>query len=87
MKKASDTQCARDLLAGFVHTQPPVDSMVDQIANHIAAHRIRETDPLRSSLNRVTGSLGLIINGARADAPGHKANYEHARKVLDADQE
>jgi hypothetical protein len=38
----SDRQCARDLLAGFAHTQPPVEFMLEQCANHIAAHRERE---------------------------------------------
>lgn len=41
-------------------------------------------DKMRSALLRVTGSLGLIIKGARADAIGHKANYELALALLDA---
>lgn len=51
-----------------------------------AAERLRETGrenaTLRSALVRATGSLGLVIKGASADAPGHKDNYGHARKAL-----
>ncbi len=39
----SDRQCARDLLAGFAHTQPPVEFMLEQVASHIAAHRESES--------------------------------------------
>lgn len=38
----SDRQCVRDLLAGFAHTHPSVEFMLEQCANHIAAHRERE---------------------------------------------
>lgn len=43
----------------------------------------RENSKLRSALNRVTGSLGLIIGGAGAHGAGHKDNYENAKRVLD----
>lgn len=43
----------------------------------------RDKERLRSALLRVTGSLGLIIKGAGASGPGHKANYDHAKAVLD----
>lgn len=44
----SDRQCARDLLAGFAHTQPPVEFMLEQCANHIAAHRERIEEAIRA---------------------------------------
>jgi hypothetical protein len=37
------------------------------------------------ALLRVTGSLGLIIGGAGANAPGHLENYEYAKRILAGD--
>lgn len=42
-----------------------------------------QEDALRSALMRVTGSLGLIIGGAKATGTGHKENYENAVRLLD----
>lgn len=39
-------------------------------------------DRLHSALLRTTGSLGLIIAGAGASAPGHKASLAEAKEVL-----
>lgn len=50
----------------------------------ISAEKLADNQELRSALLRVTGSLGLLLRGARADGPGHKDNYEHAMRVLDA---
>lgn len=49
----------------------------------ILAETKKENERLRSALLRVTGSLGLIINGAGASGTGHKENYDHARAVLE----
>ncbi len=38
MTTESDRQCARNILAGFAKTEPPSDFLVEQAANHIAAH-------------------------------------------------
>lgn len=43
----------------------------------------QDASALRSALLRVTGSLGLIIKGAKPSGAGHLANYEHATAVLD----
>jgi hypothetical protein len=38
MTTEADRQCARDILAGFAHLNPPAEHMLEQCANHIAAH-------------------------------------------------
>lgn len=53
----SDRQCARDLLAGFAHTQPPVEFMLEQCANHIAAHRERAIAPFAKQVSLIEDFL------------------------------
>lgn len=43
-----------------------------------------ERDKLRHALVRVTGSLGLVINGARPQGVGHQENYNYAMQVIEA---
>lgn len=39
---------------------------------------------LRGALFRTTGSLGLVIRGAKSNAPGHQCNYDAAKLILEA---
>lgn len=34
----TDRECAKNILAEFVHTHPPADFMEDHVTNHVAAH-------------------------------------------------
>lgn len=55
----------------------------DSELRNFARELERENQKLRTSLLKTTGSLGLIIGGAGAQAIGHKENYALAKKTLE----
>lgn len=69
-------------------TCPEAVAMTQEVVRPIVERLLdQETAKLRSALVRTTGSLGLVIKGAKATATGHKENYDHALVVLaEADQ-
>jgi len=54
-----------------------------QLETELAAAKA-DTEQLRGLLLRVTGSLGLVIGGAKPTAWGHKENFDKASKEINS---